>query len=207
MDQTKIEFEVEYSACPRSRFWRVGKGFIYFFVAVVGCWWLWSVGQYQRRNHAVDSANMPSGGLTLGYLFNILLLLGRLFVHVFFPLCFCLCSYWFVFFKMQSTAYALLPTENRHDGKDFEGCGGVRTLIISLWVTQTLVVFQLVYKQCTMEVLICGLGAGARRTRRAPFLSVPGGRFLSPTSGPSSRRHVVLRCISSYSGWGSSLLV
>ena len=43
---------------------------------------------------------------------------GRLFVHIFFPLCFCLCSYWFVFFKMQTTAYALLPTENRHDGKD-----------------------------------------------------------------------------------------
>ena len=136
MDQTKIEFEVEYSMSS-SRFWRVGKGFIYFFAAVVGCWWLWSVGQYQRRNHAVDSANMPSGGLTLGYLFNILLLLGRLFVHVFFPLCFCLCSYWFVFFKMQSTAYALLPTENRHDGKDFEYWGADAASFIKTFPTFT----------------------------------------------------------------------
>ena len=132
MDQTKVDFEVEYSMSS-SRFWRVGKGFIYFFLAVVGCWWLWSVGQYQRRNHAVDSANMPSGGLTLGYLFNILLLLGRLFVHVFFPLCFCLCSYWFVFFKMQTTAYALLPTENRHDGKDFEYWGVRSRRPVVLW--------------------------------------------------------------------------
>ena len=76
---------------------------------------------------------MPSGGLTLGYLFNILLLLGRLFVHVFFPLCFCLCSYWFVFFKMQSTAYALLPTENRHDGKDFEYWGVRSRRPVVLW--------------------------------------------------------------------------
>lgn len=151
MDQSKVEFEVEYSMSS-SRFWRAGKGFAWFFIVFVGLWWLWSVGQYQRRNHATDSANMPSNGLTLGYLFNILLLLGRLFVHVFFPLCFCLCSYWFVFFKLQKTAYALLPTENRHDGKDFE-YWPVRTLIITLWVTQTLVVARLVYRQCSNEIV------------------------------------------------------
>ena len=58
MAQTKVDLEVEYSMSS-SRFWRVGKGFIYFFVAVVGCWWLWSVGQYQRRNHAVDRRTCP----------------------------------------------------------------------------------------------------------------------------------------------------
>ena len=152
MDQTKVEFEVEYSMSS-SRFWRVGKGFIYFFVAVVGCWWLWSVGQYQRRNHAVDSANMPSGGLTLGYLFNILLLFGRLVRARLLPLMLLLSApTGSSSSRCSRRRMHLLPTENRHDGKDFE-YWGVRTLIISLWVTQTLVVFQLVYKQCTTEVL------------------------------------------------------
>ena len=123
MDQTKIEFEVEYSMSS-SRFWRVGKGFIYFFVAVVGCWWLWSVGQYQRRNHAVDSANMPSGGLTAGLPIQHPATLGRGYLSTSSSRCASVCAATgSSSSRCRSTAYALLPTENRHDGKDFEYWG------------------------------------------------------------------------------------
>ena len=45
----------------------------------------------------------------------------------------------------------------------------MRTLIISLWVTQTLVVFQLVYKQCTMEVLFVDWEPARAPDPQSPF--------------------------------------
>lgn len=150
MDETQVDFEVEYSM-DTAAFWRVAKGFVYFFLAATGLAWLHACRHWQLRNYAVDSANLPTSGFTVSYLLGVLVLFGRIFVHVFFPLVFFLCSYWFVFFKLQKAAYTLLPAENRHDGKDFEYYP-VRTCIISLWVAQTIVVFQIVHRQCTTEV-------------------------------------------------------
>ena len=92
----------------------------YILLAGVCVVWLHACRHWQRRNYSVDSADMPTGGFTFGYLLNVLLLFGRLFVHAFFPLVFALCSYYFLFFKLQKSAYLLMPAENRHDGKDFE---------------------------------------------------------------------------------------
>ena len=80
-----------------------------------------------------------------------MILYARLCVHLFFPLCFALCSYWLVFFKMQDTVYVLLPEENREDGRGFNYYG-VRTLIISLWVFQTAVVGKIVHDQCAIDI-------------------------------------------------------
>ena len=80
----------------------------------------------------------------------------------------------------------------------------MRTLIISLWVTQTLVVFQLVYKQCTTEVLFVDWEPARAPTRRARSLSWPVGRFRRERWAELQTADV--RCISSF-GWGSSWLV
>merc|ERR1712091_3867 len=87
MRYTKVDVEIEYSM-SNQRFWKVAKGFIYFFLAAVGLVCLHACRHWQRRNYAVDSADMPTGGFTFAYLLNICLLLGRLFVHVFFPVVF-----------------------------------------------------------------------------------------------------------------------
>ncbi|KAK7236245.1 meckelin [Aureococcus anophagefferens] len=150
MRETEVDVEVEYSKSSRP-FWRVADGFAYFLLAVVGLTWLHACRHWQLRHYAVDSANLPTGGFTVAYLVNVIVLLGRIGVHIFFPFVFILCSYYFVFFKLQEAAYTLLPAENRHDGKDFEYYP-VRTAIISMWAFQTAVVLQIVVRMCQMEI-------------------------------------------------------
>ena len=96
-----------------------------------------------------------------------------LFVHVFFPCASALCSYWFVFFKMQTTAYALLPTENRHDGKDFFEYWGVNFKDPR---SDHLAVGHANFGGLPARLqavhhggLICGLGARARPDPQSPF--------------------------------------
>mmetsp|Transcript_4619 Transcript_4619/g.14625 ORF Transcript_4619/g.14625 Transcript_4619/m.14625 type:complete len:470 (-) Transcript_4619:2368-3777(-) len=64
---------------------------------------------------------------------------------------FLLCSYLFVFFKLQATVFLLLPPENKDDGKDWDYYP-VKTLIVVLWSFQTIVILGVVYDQCRHEI-------------------------------------------------------
>ena len=68
-------------------------------------------------------------------------------------------------------------------------------MIISLWVTQTLVVFQLVYKQCTMEVLFVDWEPARAPDPQNPFpvsawrsIFVALGEFIRAASSSKGRQ-------------------
>ena len=127
------------------------------------------VGQYQRRNHAVDSVRTCPRWThpEQRYLFNILLLLARRSSCTSSSPCASVCAATGSSSSRCSRQLCLYYDENccqrisstgadsaaRTFGLQYVTASSACTLIISLWVTQTLAVFQLVYKQCTMEVL------------------------------------------------------
>jgi len=92
-----------------------------------------------------------SGYSSFWYLWCVFMILIHCLVIYFFPFIFFLCTYWFVFFKMQDTVYVMLPPSNNFENED-DDYYIIWVLIYLCFFCQSTWIIHLIYGQCTCDV-------------------------------------------------------
>ena len=145
----RIHFEVEYS-CDTTQFWDVLE--VLFFIAM-GVWGLAFLARYNNwRSRTLsaelnDSTIASTAGMSFLDYWRLLLILAHTFVLVYFPFIVCMCTYWFVFFKIQGTVYLMLPPEDPEAWQENAQYYKLESMIITLWVLQSAWMLDLVFRQ------------------------------------------------------------
>ncbi len=95
------------------KFWDTLQPFFVVGVVLVGLIAAWRVRCWSNRNTRSDGSrplNLQYATIDWKFLFHALLFFLHTYVLVMFPFTFAVCGYWFVFFKLQDSAFLLLPT-------------------------------------------------------------------------------------------------
>ncbi len=96
-----------------AKFWDTLQPFFVVGVVFVGLIAAWRVRCWSKRHTRSDSSrplNLQYVTIDWKFLFHALLFFLHTFVLVMFPFTFAVCGYWFVFFKLQDSAFLLLPS-------------------------------------------------------------------------------------------------
>lgn len=168
MREARVVFRVEYWM-DSSHLWAAVDALFFTTLAASVVAWI-----YARRIWQVKTYGTASGlqdGLTRHYAWRCLLLYARIFVAFFFPVVFLVASYVFVFFKLQETVFILLPRDDGGDGNDL-AYYPFYTVLVTMWVAQTISVLQLVYDQCANDVFFLDWESPRATDDDAPQVSV-----------------------------------
>ncbi len=95
------------------KFWDTLQPFFVVGVVLVGLIAAWRVRCWSNRNTRSDGSrplNLQYATIDWKFLFHALLFFLHTYVLVMFPFTFAVCGYWFVFFKLQDSAFLLLPS-------------------------------------------------------------------------------------------------
>eukprot|EP00520_Triparma_pacifica_P017541 CAMPEP_0118665276 /NCGR_PEP_ID=MMETSP0785-20121206/18528_1 /TAXON_ID=91992 /ORGANISM="Bolidomonas pacifica, Strain CCMP 1866" /LENGTH=1102 /DNA_ID=CAMNT_0006559375 /DNA_START=139 /DNA_END=3444 /DNA_ORIENTATION=- len=146
-----MTFKSEYHM-DTTEFWSNIEILVGFVTAIAGVVWLTRVRNWQTRNQRLGSTS-PDTGESMGtvYMLHVLMLLLHTFVMIFFPFVFMICSYWFVFFKLQATVFVLMPADNEYYmvGNEYFF---YETMFHVLFWTHTAYMFYTIYLQCNTDI-------------------------------------------------------
>jgi meckelin len=145
MATAALQFRVEYTM-DTSAFWYSMTAL--WTVCCVLCFgvWMLRVSNYQRRYNN----NLP---FDFSFMCRMAVFLARSFTDIFFWLVFAVCTYWFVFFKMQASVYLCLPPFNPEFG-DLNEYYAFKSCLYVFFFFQLLHVCEILYTQCTADVFL-----------------------------------------------------
>jgi meckelin len=158
-----VSFHVDYTM-DTSNFWGILQPFFAVAMVLVGLAVLWRLRNWSvrttRKDVAVPQVQVVTY-LTIDWpmVFQGALLAAHTFVLVMFPFTFALCGYWFVFFKLQESAYLLMPSDRYGAGGDY---GPIMLMINLLFFCQLVHVLHAIWQQCNTDVFLLDWEKGSK---------------------------------------------
>jgi len=145
-----VMFKVEYTMNTVD-FWYNATILIGFLTAVAGMIWMIRVRNWQNRTSKIGAGDLDQVGMI--YMVHVIMLMCHSFVVVFFPFTFCMCAYWFVFFKLQDTVFILMPADDEFLVEDNEYYYYIAIFHALFW-TQTIYLLYKIYQQCNTDIFL-----------------------------------------------------
>jgi meckelin len=83
---------------------------------------------------------------------HVVMIAAHAFVIVFFPFIFCLCAYWFVFFKLQETVFVMMPANNEY--YLMNEYFFYEAFFYTLFWVHTFYMLYTIYMQCNVDIFL-----------------------------------------------------
>ncbi|CAM9514327.1 unnamed protein product [Ascophyllum nodosum] len=158
LQQPTITFTVEYTM-DSGDFWDLCRALFAVVIVLTSLTGLWRLRNWHvRTSHFQAPATIAPPRymyqmVNWHFILQGILLVSHTFVLYLFPFVFLLCSYWFVFFKLQQSVFLMLPADRTGYGTKGEYFP-LEAMVDAMFLFQLCRVGKLLHRQCTSDVFL-----------------------------------------------------